>query len=457
MKVTCPTCRQVLKVPDDWAGRTARCPNCKKPFSVPADASAAPAARKPAEKSTPPEEPGAVDLQALADLVPEERAPVPAAVDVPPPTRRRSSWFKSKPPKQEAKQQPSVVKGPDGKTYRICPHCGRQVRTDDLYMDLFCSNCGKTIPATTAVDEINLPKGQTLLGGRGTDVDRTVSFYDGLLLAFGYPAGALESILMGTAVAIGVIVIPMAVIMGLVAIMKMEPVEGDRFSVGNWPGMMMGGMLLIQLIYCAGVGFYALIDSIRSTNSGAERPPALTFNLMTVAGGLLSYIGFIVFYGLLVILGVKVFGNYEGAFPRTIDGIKTAVSNSWMYGYLAVLTFFMPITIIGLAIGRGLQGFNPMRAVRSIAATGFHYFFLYCIVLIYAGLVGVALTQTLAYTGQSIADVYRKGIEQSAGNMAIGVVFWGLLMMGGFYGQYVLGRILGLFAREFKWKMAYSS
>jgi hypothetical protein len=444
-----------LKVPDGWAGRTARCPHCKDPFSVPGKASTAAATREP-EPPAAPDEPGAVNLQALAGLVPEERAPVPVELDAPPP-RRRSGWFKPKPPKEVAKKQPNVVKGADGKTYRICPHCGRQVRTDDLYMDLFCSNCGKTIPATTAVDEINLPRGQALLGGRGKDVDHTVSFYDGLLPAFGYPAGALESILMGTAVAIGVIVLPMAVIMGLVAVMKMEPVDGDKFTVGNWPGMMMGGMLLVQLIYCAGVGFYALIDSIRSTTSGAEKPPALTFNLMTVAGGLLSYAGFVICYSLLLVLGIKMFGNYQGDLPKTIDGLKEVLNTSWMYGYLAVLTFFMPITIIGLASGQGLQGLNPMRAVRSIAASGFHYFFLYCIVLVYAGLAGVALAQTLAYTGQSIADVYRKGIEQSAGSMAIGVVFWGLLMMGGFYGQYVLGRILGLFAREFKYKMAYSS
>jgi hypothetical protein len=117
----------------------------------------------------------------------------------------------------------------------------------------------------------------------------------------------------------------------------------------------------------------------------------------------------------------------------------------------------MPVTIIGLAIGKGLQGLNPMRMVRSIAATAAHYVFLYCIVLVYAGLVGIALTQMLAYTGQSIADVYRKGIEQTAGSMAMGVVFWGLLMAGSFYGQYVLGRILGLFAREYQFKLAYTS
>ena len=41
--------------------------------------------------------------------------------------------------------------------------------------------------------------------------------------------------------------------------------------------------------------------------------------------------------------------------------------------------------------------------------------------------------------------------------MAIGVVFWGLLLAGGFYGQYALGRILGLFARDFHYKLAYTS
>jgi predicted RNA-binding Zn-ribbon protein involved in translation (DUF1610 family) len=456
MKVACPGCKQVLKVPDDWAGRTARCPHCKHPFSVPGKAAAA---SKPAEAPAAPEEPGAVNLQAFVGMVPEERAPAPTGADLAPPSRRRGGWFKSKPAKEEPKKRANVIKGADGKTYRVCQACGHRVRTDDLYMDLFCSNCGKTISATTKVDEINLPRGQALLGGRGQDVDRTVSFYDGLVQAFGYPMGALESILMGTVVAISVIVFPMAVIMGLVAVMKMEPVDGKNFTVGNWPGMMMGGMLLIQLIYCAGVGFYALIDSIRSTSSGAEKPPALVFNLITAAGGLLSYVAFVVFYSVLAILGIKIFGHWPagGQMPHTIDAIKAVLSTSALYGYLAVLTFFMPITIIGLASGTGLQGLNPMRMCRSIAGTVGHYIFLYCIMLVYAGLMGVAVVKAIEVTGQTIADVYVKGIEQSVGSMALGVVFWGLLMMGGFYGQYVLGRILGLFAREFKYKMAYTS
>jgi hypothetical protein len=449
MKVACPNCKQVLKVPDDWAGRSAKCPHCKSPFSVPGEAMAE---SKPAAPAAP-SEPGTVNLQALADMVPKEHAP--AAQDAPL-RPRRAGWFSSKPAIGPEKKHSSVIKGADGKLYRVCPACGHQVKTDDLYMDLFCSNCGKTIPATTKVDMITLPKGQTLLGGRGVDVDRTVGFYDGLILAFGYPIGALESILMGTAIAVGVIVLPMAVIMGLVAVMKMEPVEGDKFSVGNWPGMMMGGMLLIELIYCAGVGFYALIDSIRSTNGGAERPPQLVFNLMTAAGGLLSYVGFVVFYSILALVGIKMLGQWPAQMPTTLEGMKQ-VMGTGVYVYLAILTFFMPITIIGLATGRGLQGLNPMRMLRSIGGTITHYIFLYCIVLVYAGLMGIAFTQTLEYTGQSIVDVYRKGIEQGAGSMAIGVVFWGLLLAGSFYGQYALGRILGLFAREFHYKMSYAS
>jgi DNA-directed RNA polymerase subunit RPC12/RpoP len=445
MKVACPNCKQALKVPDDWAGRTARCPHCKGPFSVPGPAPSPVVA---------PQEPGAVDLKALADLVPEERTSAPAEVDAPP--TKRGRWARQKPAAEQPKKRPTAVRGADGKIYRLCPACGHQVSTEDPYMDLLCSNCGMTIPGTTKVDEIDLPKGQTLIGGHGQDIDRTVGFYDGLVLAFGYPIGALESILMGTAVAISVIVVPMAIIMGLVAVMKMEPVEGDKFSVGTWPGMMMGGMLLLQLIYCAGVGFYALIDSIRSTNSGAEKPPQLVFNLATVAGGLVSYIGFVIFYGLLAVLGIRLLGHWPGQMPTTLDKLQ-GLLGAGVYVYLAILTFFMPITIIGLAVGKGLQGLNPVRMVRSIASTAPNYAFLYCIMLVYAGLVGIALTQTLAYTGQSIADVYRKGIEQSAGSMAIGVVFWGLLMAGGFYGQYVLGRILGLFAREYQFKLAYTS
>ena len=463
MKVACPNCQKAIKVPDEWAGRTARCPHCKSPFVVPGQAAAkAPQATSrtaPAgpQQKTPPADPDSIDLQALAGMVPDDNpSDITPMDDVPPPGRKRS-WFSPKPATQTKGGKVQVVKGPDGRTYRLCPHCGQQSRGDDLYMDAFCAHCGKTIPAATEAEEIDIPDGQSLMGGRGRDRKLTVGFYDGLVQAFGYPFGALESIAMGALVAIGVIVIPTALMMGLIYVMKQEPVSGDKFDVGNWPGLALFCVLMVQLIYCAGVGFYALIDSIRSTVSGAEKPPQLVWNLTTVMESLLSYIGFMIFYALLVMLGLWITGRWPDTPPRTLDDLSQLTQSKGMYAYLAILTFFMPMTIIGLATGTGLQGLNPFRIVRSIASTALHYGFLYCIVLIYAGLIGISVVTMIGYTGEAIVSVYRQGFNQGAGQMALGVVFWGLLLAGGFYGQYVLGRILGLFAREFQYKLAFTS
>lgn len=471
MKVACPSCRQALKVPDEWGGRTAKCPHCKHPFVVPGEPAAkaadsqvtptatqkahpgAAAASKPPSR-TAPKDPNSLDLQAIQGMVPDDAPTEVAPMDGPPP-RQKKSWFRSK-PKDTAAKKMQVIKGADGKAYRVCPHCGTQTRSDDLYMDVFCSNCGKTIPAATEIDDADFGD-VTLVGGKGKDRDLTVGFYDGLVQAFTYPVGALQSIVMGGLVAIGVIVVPTAILMGLIYIMKQEPVNGDKFDVGSWPGMALFCVLMAQLIYCAGVGFYALIDSIRSTFSGAEKPPELVWNLTTVMGSLLGYIGFVVFYALLVLLGVWITGNWPAQTPRALDELTQVIQNKGMYTYLAILTFFMPMTIIGLATGSGLQGLNPLRVVRSIAGTVTHYGFLYCIMLVYAGLIGIAVFTMIGFTGQAIVNVYKQGFDQGAGQMAMGVVFWGLLLAGGFFGQYVLGRILGLFAREFQYKMAFTS
>lgn len=457
MKVACPNCQKPIKVPDEWAGRTARCPVCKGPFVVPGQpvASAPAAAPRPAPRPLAnSSDPGALDLQSLADMVPEDIPAEAPAMDGPPPQRKKS-WFSSK-PKAEGPKKLEVIKGPDGKMYRVCPHCNRQTRSDDLYMDVFCSNCGKTIPAASQTDEIELPKGQSLVGGHGKDRDLTVGFYDGVFTAFTYPFGAIESVLMGTVVAVGVIIIPTALMMGLIYVMKQEPVNGDKFNIGSWPGMALMGVLLIQLIYCAGVGFYAVIDSIRSTVGGEEKPPDLVWNLTTVMSSLLGYIGFILFYAILILLGVWISGGFKKA-PTALDEVKGMIHSTGMYTYLAVLTFFIPMTIIGLATGAGLQGLNPFRIVRSIAAVAMHYAFLFCIMLVYTGLIGVAVFTMIGYTGDAIVKVYKLGFNQGAGPMAVGVLFWGLILMAGFYGQYVLGRIMGLFAREFQLRLAFTS
>lgn len=460
MKVACPNCHKPLRVPDEWSGRTAKCQHCAHPFVVPGE----PAAGRPVKPAAPasrpatgpvasePGDPDALDLQALAGMVPDDTQSVQAPMDSAP--RRKKTWFKAKAPAAAPVKQ-QVVKGPDGKMYRICPHCGRQTHSDDLYMDVFCSQCGKTIPAGTQAEDVDFDN-VAMIGGKGKDKNLTVGFYDGLVGAFGYPIGAIESVLLGSLVAIGVIVLPTALMMGLIYVMKQEPVSGDKFDVGSWPGMALFSVLMVQLIYCAGVGFYAVIDSIRSTIGGAERPPDLVWNLTTVMGSLIGYIGFVIFYALLLLLGVWVSGGLSKT-PTTLDEVRGLVESRGMYAYMAILTFFIPMTIIGLAAGNGLQGLNPLRIVRSIASTGLHYGFLYAIMLIYVGLMSIAVLTMIGYTGETIVKVYKLGMDQGAGPMAMGVVFWGLLLAGGFFGQYVLGRILGLFAREFQMRLSFRS
>jgi len=449
MKVACPNCRSRLDVPDEWSGRVARCPRCKAPFTVP---DAAKAQDQQAAGEAPSENNG-IDLDALAALEPGGLVEPVLPKDVPPPKRPKKR-AKGAPP--SAPSKPQVVRTPDGKIFRICPHCGHQIKVEEVQTEVLCGNCWKTVPALTESEETHVPEGQTLIGGLARTRGRTVGFYDGLMLAFGYPVGSLNSIAVGTLVATGIILVPTLLLMGIIGVMRLEPVYGHEIEVPEWIRPAIVITLLAELVYFAGVGYYALIDSIRSTLSGSEKPPELVWNLTTVTNSLISYMGFLLFYASLATAGFWLIRSEPLSLPTSLEDFQELLTPGGLV-LLAVLTFFVPMTIIGMGMGRGLQGLNPIRTVQSILGTISHYIFLYCIVLVYASLYGVAVAVMLDYSGKSIMDLVQHGIEQGVPRVVLGVVAWGLLVGVGFYGQIVLGRILGLFARTFERHLAFES
>ena len=56
-----------------------------------------------------------------------------------------------------------------------------------------------------------------------------------------------------------------------------------------------------------------------------------------------------------------------------------------------------------------------------------------------------------------ISELIQSGLDQGLPKVALGVAVWALLIGAGFYGQYVLGRLLGLFARTFGHRLAFES
>jgi len=457
MKVACPSCNKPLNVPDEWAGRTARCPFCKAAFTVPLAGSVGP-------KPTPPQPdaPGAdaeaagedgINLEALADLEPPAAPARPVDLPPPKPTRKRGP-SKAQPPSQ--KKTPPVIQTPDGKIYRVCPYCGHRIKTDDPNTEVLCSNCWQTVPALTPSEEEVVPEGQILIGGKGIYRDRTVGFYDGLVLALAYPLGAIDSIAFGAAIAAGIILIPAAALMGLVYILQQEPIYGHLVKVPEWVRPAIVGTLLVELVYFAGVGYYALLDSIKSTLTGREKAPSLVWNLTTVTNSLISYICLVVFYAATAALALRLSGADPFRIPANSQEFQKLFTPTSLI-LLASLTFFVPMSIIGMATARGFQGLNPFRVVRSIINTLGHYIFLYCIVLVYAGLYGVAVAAMLDYSGQTVVELIQSGLDQGLPKVALGVAVWALLIGAGFYGQYVLGRLLGLFARTFGHRLAFES
>jgi hypothetical protein len=110
----------------------------------------------------------------------------------------------------------------------------------------------------------------------------------------------------------------------------------------------------------------------------------------------------------------------------------------------------VPMNMIGLSSSHALDGLNPVRTFRSIGRVGGHYFFLFLIMLLYLGMYigGVALV--MKWAGPAIMDAANKGMEVGFFKMLGGPIAWCVLIGLGFYFSYMIGRVLGLFARSYK-------
>jgi hypothetical protein len=248
------------------------------------------------------------------------------------------------------------------------------------------------------------------------------------------------------------IVLPVGIILGFAAGSSLNPIsEKTDFT---WVGLFLTVMFIAEGVYFSAVNYHILIDSIRVTASGGEQPPALTWNPASLGAALLGYITIMLYY--LVIFCLLILAANHGVldFPDTEADVNRLLTPGNIV-LLALLTFMIPMNLIGLASGHSIDGLNLIRVVRSIAAVPAHYTFLFLIVALYVGLYTGVMAAVMSWAGNAILNAARHGIQKGFVAMCMGLAAWAVVIGAGFFATYSLGRILGLFARTYKEKLDF--
>jgi len=431
MKVTCPKCQKVLQAPDGWAGKTVKCPGCKDPIKLPLPDAGAEAAGFDLGSLKSFESVGQVivpDQKAKPMTLKEAQAAAAAAA-------AEAEAEKIDP----AKHDPSV---------RTCPKCKQKVKCADLYSEVMCRHCGTGIPGLTQVGGQQAKYSGSLADRIGS----SVTFYSGFSSAATYPLPALGSIGAGMAIALGTIVLPIGVVLAFLASSELNPVNrkpGEEVSYG-WVGIAVSTALMVQAVYFGSVCYYMLIDTIRTTKSGAEAPPNLTWNVINLGAALGGYAALLGMYALTAVLmvsAVKGFPSKMSDFAALGQPVPLVV--------LALLTFGVPMNLIGLSSSQAMDGLNPVKVGKSIFNTHGNYAFLFLVTLLYMGIFVGIMAAVLNWAWPMIMSVCEKGVSGGVVNALLGVVAWTVVIGFAFYFACSIGRILGLFCRTYKGKLQF--
>lgn len=427
MKVTCSNCEKSFHAPDEWAGRKVKCPRCKQPVTL----------------SKPDPELG-IDLGSLGAIEARGQALI---------VERKGKPMTLK----EAQAAAAAAAAAAGSTprpkpddvdpfLRTCPQCGRKTRVPDPYTEVLCRHCGGGIPAAVRDDGefIGYKAASQGLAGR-------VSFYAGFTRAALYPLPAIAYILTAMGIALAVIAIPLFGLLGLLQASALNTATKQEEGSLAWVGAFLTAMFGAEGIYFGSVAYYCLIDTIRHTTAGNEQPPQLTWNITKIGAALGGYAALIGFYGVTILVLVLASGN---GFPTSLQDLAV-LGHPISLTVLAVMTFSVPMNIIGLASTEMVDGLNPGKVAVSIGRVLGHYIFMFLIILIYLGFYVGVMYAVMSWAGPAIREAAEKGIAVGYKNVIGGIVGWSVLIGMGFYFAYMVGRILGLFARTYKERMEF--
>lgn len=434
MKVSCPNCQKVFSAPPEWAGRKVKCPGCKGPVTLPrTDAG------------------GADDLsfdlgsletfEAGGEVIVRERKGKPM-------TLKEAQAVNAAAAAEVAATQQEVIK--IDPTMRICPGCGEKVHSTEPYGDLICRHCGATIPGR----ELDAREKNIRYSRMSDRIANPVTFYTGFTSAALYPLPALGAIGLGMVIALAAIAVPILPIVAFTGASGANEISKTKMDFG-WVGTALSLMFVLEAIYYGAVAYYAMIDTIRTTTSGTEQPPPLTWAPVKLVSALGGYAALIGFY-LAVILAL--FTAKKGTLPSSAEDLEL-LSDPASLIVLALLTFSIPMNLIGLSSSQAMDGLNPLKFGKSIGKSLGHYIFLFLIFVLYLGFYVGVMYAVMSWAAPTITQAATKDTNAGMGkivfNVLAGLGAWSILIGAALYFAYALGRILGLFSRTYRERMAF--
>jgi len=422
MKLHCPRCEKKLSIPDKFAGKAIRCPACNRAFNVP----------KPQAALSGPGGP-AVDLENLAAL---ERGSSQMAEEELAGAQLGSSQVKAKAKKGE----------------RTCPQCNKITPVPDIYAEILCSHCWTPIPGISVGDGYDV--GETkLVGYKGSVGQGSVSFYNGLATAMAYPSQAIGSLLVAVLVAISIILLPVA-LMTAVAQATEQSAAGSAAGVqqADLSGVqiMLRGVFLFEVLFFSAVGIHALLDVIRTTAVGEEKPPTLSWHPSSWSKSIVGYIALMGYYLVMTYVVLFIANGGTVQIPYSIEEAQAIFSNPNVIVGMVLISFVIPMNLMGLALGEIGQALNPVNVLKSIGKTHIHYLFLVIMLCVYGTICAAAFFGILQWFLPKVDKMAQGAGAGELGSVAVGLLAWGMVMGFVFYSMYALGRLHGLFARTYR-------
>lgn len=429
MKVRCPRCQQKLAVPDKYAGRAIRCSACNRAFTVP---KAKVATSGPGADST-------LDLEGLAQL------------------ESKTTEMDSEELAEVRATAAAAQAGASGPIARTCPNCGKQTPVDDVHVEVLCSHCWQPIPSLAAGDAYEM--GDTKLVGYKGTAKGAVGFYDGLTTAFSYPFQAVGSLLTAVLVAVGVILVP-------VVLMTAVAQATEQSNVGTTGGVqkadlssvqiILRALFAVQVLFFSAVGIHAFLDVIRASAIGSETPPGLNWNPNQWGKSLAAYGALLVYYIIMTYVVLFLASGGPPEIPLSVDSATELLTRPGVIVGLILISFIVPMNLVGLSLGSVAQGLNPANVVKSILKTHFHYVFLVALVCVFGAISVAAFVGILAwFLPQVDKMITGSGEEGGLLNVAAGMGAWGAVIGFVFLAVYVMGRLHGLFARSYRPKLLF--
>ncbi len=341
---------------------------------------------------------------------------------------------------------------------RRCPHCGKLVKDPDPHVEILCSQCWNPIPPGRAGAGTNAGR---LIFGRGRGPAET-GFYGGLGSVFAYPFGASGSLLTAMGTAIGLILLPVAMATALVRTTEQANVGTDHLQMAELTGIQAGlmGLFLLEVLFFVLVGLHALVEVTRTNSVGQDKPPPLVWN-PTAWGETILGLAAVLAVNIALVVGTawltapEMLETITSLSALGLDAAMDALETPALLTVVLILGFFFPMNLIALACGKLTQALNPVRIMRSIYGTHVHYVFLFILfVVLVVAFIGLA-NVVLEWFGGEMRNMQTAASAGNLFDVAAGLISWAVVMGAGFYCVYLIGRVLGLFARTFFKDLAF--